>query len=123
MKRSDLIISASLIVVIGGLVIWAVVDTQRRSRDTQKVSEARQVQAALESYRIKTGSYPASLDGVKGLAGIRTVFAYAPEPQSCGPSLESLCTSYTLGFAIEGRVGTLSGKHCEVTPERITCTP
>ena len=122
--RNDIIITASLIVVLGGLMIWGVTDTRRRSRDAEALSGIKQIQAVLETFHRTHGSYPAKIDDLgDATPDVSVRLAYAPTPENCGPSAESTCRTYTLTFLLEGRFGGLTGGTCRATPENLTCAP
>ena len=115
------LVAAGVILLVGGLVIFAALDTTRLSRDTARLSDVRQAQAALERSRNATASYPASLDGLEGLEASAASLKYAPLPQGCGPDLETTCRSYAISFTLEGQIGALRGGACQAAPEGITC--
>ncbi len=119
----EALIAAGIILLIGGMAVFVAVDMRRRSRDTQRVSDIRQVQALLERYRSENASYPASTDGLAGAKDLKTTFTYKPSPDNCGPNLETTCGRYSIAFTLEGRVGTLTGGNCLATPENLTCGP
>jgi type II secretory pathway pseudopilin PulG len=119
---TDLLIAVGVILLVGGLIVWATVDARRRSRDTERVSEARQLQAMLDLYRIERASYPTALEDIPDVEQFKTTFRYAPQPEGCGADQASICGSYTAAFSLEGRVGTLVGGNCAISPEGLTCT-
>jgi type II secretory pathway pseudopilin PulG len=119
MTRNEILISVGLTLLIGGLALWAVIDTGRRSRDTEVISAIRQLQADLDDYRRVHASYPASLDNLESDPGI--ALTYEPGPKDCGPSKAEICGSYQIHFRLEGRVGNLTGGACLLTAGNLTC--
>ena len=115
------ILSLLAILLLGGLAIFASAVVGRQSRDTARLADVRQVQAALERSRNATGSYPASLDGLDGLPTSLAGMAYAAVPQGCASDADVTCRAYTLNFSLEGRLGGLSGGSCQATPDGIAC--
>lgn len=119
--RIELILTISGLVVLSGLLIFAVVDTRRRSRDAQRVSTLRQVQFDLLLFRNRTSTYPDSFETLYG-TGVPG-YAYAALPAGCQVDTETLCTSYQIDFNLEGVVGVLPGGSCQALPDGITCAP
>lgn len=123
MTLVELLIAAGLVLLLGVMMLLGVLDQRRRSRDASVVSAARQAQAAVETFRAKTASYPGeAADLPAGDAELAEALAYEAEPGGCGPDMAEVCRGYVLRFALEGRVGTLTGGDCELRPaDGITC--
>lgn len=119
--RIELIFTVLGIIVLAGLLLFAVIDTRRRSRDTQKISTLRQIQFDLQAYRNDTASYPETAEVLYG-APLGS-FSYQALPDGCARDTETLCASYQIGLVLEGRVGRLAGGDCLATPDGITCSP
>lgn len=118
--RNELILTVVGLVVLVGLLIYAVVDTRRRARDTERLSVLRQIEFDLLEYRSDHASFPDSLETLYEGAGIPG-YAYTAEPVGCRADAATLCSSYRIAFSLEGRVGTLSGGACESSPDGIAC--
>ena len=117
MTLVEILIAAGLVLLLGVLMLLGVLDQARRSRDAVVVSGARQAQAAVETYRAKTASYPGkATDLPPGDAELAAAYGYKAEPEGCAADLGDTCRSYVLGFTLEGRVGTLAGGACELRP-------
>jgi len=119
--KVELILTIVGLIVLAGLLIFAVSDTRRRSRDAQKVSALRQIQFDLQAFRNETASYPETIEGM-GSTSVES-FIYQAIPLNCQVNTETLCSSYQIDLALEGRVGRLSGGNCQATPDGITCAP
>ena len=119
-SRVELILTGAGLLVLIILLALAVLDTRRRSRDTSRVSEVRQIEAVLHQYRYQKASYPADLQEVLG--DIASGFSYQAYPEGCGADTEALCDGYLIGFGLEGPVGSLPGGQCSASPEGISCT-
>ncbi|MEK7545517.1 MAG: type II secretion system protein [Patescibacteria group bacterium] len=123
MTLAEILVAAGVILLLGVPMLLGVLDARRRERDGAVVSAARQAQAAVETYRAMTASYPgAAADLPADDAGLAEAFEYRAEPAGCAPDASETCRSYVLRFTLEGRVGTLPGGACEVRPAGgITC--
>jgi len=123
MTLVEILVAAGLVLLLGVMMLLGVLDQRRRARDTSVVSAARQAQAAIETYRAKTASYPgAAMDLPAGDAELADAFGYEAEPSGCAPDASETCRSYVLRFTLEGRVGTLAGGACELRQAGdITC--
>lgn len=118
--RNELILTGVGLLVLAGLLIFAVVDARRRSRDAARVSTLRQMEFRLMSYRNAHASYPGSLEEALDGVGVPG-YSYTALPVGCQPDGATLCSSYVIGFALEGRFGAVSGGACESSPEGINC--
>lgn len=118
--RVELLVTAGLTLLLGALMVLAVVDARRRSRDAAILSRVRSVQAGLEAYRGRTASYPTDLGELQ--AEEEEGFAYEPRPEGCRADGERLCTEYSLRFALEGALGSLPGGACVAERQAVTCT-
>lgn len=117
MTLTEILVAAGLVLLLGVLMLLGVLDARRRARDGAVVSAARQAQAAVETYRARTASYPGSAaDLAAEDAALAEAFGYEAEPSGCAPDLAETCRSYVLRFRLEGRVGTLLGGACELRP-------
>jgi len=123
MTLVEILIAAGLVILLGVMMLLGVLDQRRRARDASVVSAARQAQAAVEAYRAKNASYPGeALDLPAGDAELAEAFSYQAEPSGCAADKADTCRGYVLNFALEGRVGTLSGGACTLRQTgAITC--
>jgi len=120
MTRTELIMTGAGLVLLIGLLIYAVVDTRRRARDAERLSVLRQIEFDLLEYRSDHASFPDSLETLYEGSGIPG-YAYAAEPIGCRADAATLCSFYRISFTLEGRIGTLSGGACESSPDGIAC--
>ena len=117
------LVAGGLVLVLSVPMLLGVMDTRRRARDAERVSSARQAQAALEAYRARTGSYPSAPSELRSDdAEIVEALSYETEPRECGATLAEACLAYRLRFAIEGPVGSLPGGICTATPQGLSCS-
>jgi len=117
MTLVEILIAAGLVLLLGVLMLLGVLDQRRRARDAGVVSAARQAQAAVEAYRARTASYPASASDLPpGDAELAAAFGYRAEPEGCAADRAETCRAYALSFSLEGRVGSLPGGDCELRP-------
>lgn len=119
-SRTELILTVAGLALLVALLIFAVLDTRRRSRDTARISTLRQIEFDLAEYRNRYASFPDSIETLYGGAGVPG-YAYAAIPVGCRSDGETLCSSYVISFLLEGPVGILSGGACESSPDGITC--
>jgi len=120
--RLELILAIALILIIGVPMLLGVLDQRRRADDAWQVSKVRQAQAAIETYRAKTGSYPSrGADLPSEDAELAEGFGYVADPAGCAPDLGETCRSYALTFALKGPVGLLAGKKCSASPQGLLC--
>lgn len=123
MSLTEILAAFGLILLLGGGMLLGVLDQRRRARDTQRVSQARQAQAALEAYRARNASYPgSSLDLAEADAALADALGYQAEPQGCGSDAFDLCQSYTISFSLEGPIGSLNGTKCAAHPQGLSCS-
>lgn len=75
----ELLVSISIIAVLSVIGITAYSGVQARARDTKRMEDLRQIQAALETYHNKIGSYPntdwvTSRGGGTWLPGLNSIY-------------------------------------------------
>lgn len=116
--RVELLVTAGLTLLLGTLMVLAVVDAGRRSRDAAVLSRVRGVQAGLEAYRGRTASYPTDLAEIRAEG---EGFIYEPRPEGCRADGERLCTEYGLRFSLEGTFGSLPGGDCVAERQAMSC--
>lgn len=123
-SRVEMLVAGGLILLLGILMLLAVLDAQRRSRDIERVAAVREAQADIETYRARNASYPATADGLPAAeAAVVAALGYQAEPTGCQAGAAELCRDYVLHFTLEGSVGVLAGGVCEAHPgQAITCT-
>jgi len=117
-------LAGGVILLLTVPMLLGVLDQRRRTRDTQKVSQVRQAQAALETFRTRNGSYPSAAQDLSGNdASLASAFAYEAQPQGCAADQAETCRSYVLRFTLEGQIGTLRGGTCTAGPDGLSCSP
>jgi len=123
MTLMEILVAVGLVALLAGLMSLAVLDARRRARDGEKVSAARQAQAAVETYRAKHASYPGKTSDLSPEdAALAAAYGYQAEPAGCSAESGDTCRAFLLTFTLEGRVGTLPGGTCELRPGApITC--
>ena len=113
MTLVEILVASGLVLLLGVLMLLGVLDARRRARDGAIVSNARQAQAAVETYRAKSASYPGKASDLPpGDAELAEALGYAAEPSGCAADAAETCRAYALSFVLEGRVGTLAGGAC-----------
>lgn len=123
MTLIEILVAAGLVLLLGAAMLLGVLDQSRRARDAQRVSQVRQAQAAIETYRARNASYPGSTSDLgEDDAALAASFGYQAEPQGCGAGQAELCLNYGLTFSLEGPVGLLNGKTCTANPQGLSCS-
>lgn len=123
MTLVEILISVGIVLLLGVAMLLGVLDQTRRARDAQRVSQVRQTQAAIETFRALNASYPgASSDLPEKDAAFAEAFGYQAEPEGCGADAPELCSKYHLSFTLEGPVGLLNGKTCTANPQGLSCS-
>lgn len=76
----ELLVVIAIIGLLSAFLVANFVGVRQRARDTQRKSDLRQIQAALELYRSDIGSYPASLPACGGslVSGSSTYMKIVP---------------------------------------------
>lgn len=120
LSRVELILTIAGLLALAGLLLFAVLDTQRRSRDAGRVSTLRQIEFDLAEYRNAHASFPESIELLYQGAAVPG-YTYNALPAGCRADAASLCSAYTISFVLEGRIGILSGGTCESSPDGIVC--
>jgi|GEM_PF-767831 len=125
----ELIVVLGIIGVILSLSVLSLGGIKQGTRDMERVSDVKQIQAALELYRTNEGAYPSSITIGQALASASTTYLNEV-PANPNPISASACTGstydyakttsgYTLEFCLEKNSGTLeAGVHC-ATPAGI----
>jgi general secretion pathway protein G len=57
----ELLVVISIIGILAGLLTTNLIQVRYKTRDSARKSDIKQIQIALESYRVDSGAYPASL--------------------------------------------------------------
>lgn len=120
LSRVELILVIAGLFALAGLLLFAVLNTQRRSRDAGRVSMLRQIEFNLAEYRNSHVSFPESIELLYEGAAIPG-YDYQALPVGCRADAANLCTSYRITFILEGRTGVLEGGVCESSPDGIAC--
>ncbi len=121
--RLEVLLAAGVALVLVIPMVLGVQDTRRRARDAMRVSNVRQAQAALETYRAKKASYPAAASDMPADdVALVQAMGYAPAPEGCNPRGASACVDYHLSFTLEGVIGGLPGGVCTATVQGLSCS-
>ncbi len=117
------LLAGGVILVLIVPMALGVLDTRRRARDAMRVSNVRQAQAALETYRAKKASYPATASELPpDDVAVVQALGYAAVPEGCDARAASICTEYRLSFTLEGAIGGLPGGVCTATTQGLSCS-
>lgn len=136
-KKAFTLIELTLVVFIIGLIAGVAAisfqNIREKSRDSQRVSDAGQIQNALEMYYRDESTYPATINFGQIFIGSSSSSTYlALVPQNPRPRNDGTCTdneytytasanqlSYALDFCLANPAGSLTkGRHC-ATPKGI----
>jgi type II secretion system protein G len=96
----ELLVVLAVIGIITSLVFVYYPATREDARNTARISDIKEIQAALELYRLNEGHYPASLTPEQALTGSTSSTTYMkfipsdPQPQNIGA-----CSTSTEGYA------------------------
>ncbi len=130
----EIILVLGVIAILLTLSIVSLTGVRQNSRDTERLSNIKEIQAALELYRASEGSYPTYVtpgDSLSSSNGSSTYMMLVPHNPPLTSTLNCTNsdyvytqtnggTSYTIEFCLEKSSGYLiSGEHC-ATPAGIT---
>ncbi|MBI3984613.1 MAG: prepilin-type N-terminal cleavage/methylation domain-containing protein [Candidatus Levybacteria bacterium] len=118
----ELLIVIAIIGVLAALLMSNFIGVRQRARDSQRKSDLRQVQSALELYRSDNGSYPVSVSNALPydcLAAMSSGSTIYMQKVPCDPTsttynsgkyyYNSGGTNYTIGACLENGSDTSSG--------------
>lgn len=101
----ELLIVISIITLLTSIILSALQDAKRKSRDSNNISSLQEVRTALQMFFTDKGYYPSlkiflypDLIGNKDITEINSNLFYIGLPIGC---LEGNCNSYHLGIALE----------------------
>lgn len=99
----ELLVVIAIIAVLSAIVLASLNSSRQKARDTQRISDIRQLRNALALYDSNNGQFPPTLTSLVPVyiaslpkdpsSGATTTYAYA--------ALNSSCSDYHLGVALE----------------------
>ena len=118
----ELLVVIAIIAILSTVVMAGLNSARLKGRDAKRLSDIKQVQAALELFYDSGSGYPAitpasllntALAGVTGFTAYMNPLPTNPTPSYTGQTTYTYAgtaTSYTITFGLEGQSGSLSGQ-------------
>lgn len=114
----ELLIVIVIIGILALLIVPNVVSAPKKSRDTKRKTDLREVKNSLEAYRIDKGDYPADLAALVTAGELKAV---PTDPKNTSPYVYTYTpsnsnTNYTLTACLENAGDTSAGTVAAVAP-------
>lgn len=117
----ELLVTIAIIAILIAVSLVSYDNLTKNARDSQRKSDLKQIQSALEQYYRDNTAYPSLSDGLDILSGTRKYINQVPAetvtdnlPYNYVPSCVSNCTSYCLYATMEqgSNAGFVSSTAC-----------
>ena len=114
----ELLIVIVIIGILALLIVPNVVSAPKKSRDTKRKTDLREVKNSLEAYRIDKGDYPATLDDLVDAGELKAV---PTDPKNTEPYTYNYTpgnsnTTYTLTACLENAGDESQGTVAAIAP-------
>jgi general secretion pathway protein G len=120
----ELLVVIAIIAILSTVVMAGLNSARLKGRDAKRLSDIKQVQAALELYYDTNSGYPSAATWAAGLS--TTLFTAFMNPLPANPApggatytYTGTASTYTIGFTLEGQSGSLSSGARTATPSGI----
>jgi general secretion pathway protein G len=120
----ELLVVIAIIAILSTVVMAGLNSARLKGRDAKRLSDIKQVQAALELYYDTNSGYPSAATWAAGLnTALFTVYMnplpVTPMPGGTTYTYTGTASTYTIGFNLEGNSGSLSLGARTATPSGI----
>jgi general secretion pathway protein G len=123
----ELLVVIAIIAILSTVVMAGLNSARAKGRDAKRLSDIKQVQAALELYYDTNGGYPVQATaGTLGTVLNTSLFTTYMNPLPANPApngatytYSGTASLYTIGFTLEGQSGSLSLGARTATPSGI----
>ena len=122
----ELLVVIAIIAILSTVVMAGLNSARLKGRDAKRLSDIKQVQAALELYYDTYSGYPSIASGTLGTQLSPTTFTQYMNPLPANPApggttytYAGTAGGYTITFQLEGTSGSLSGAVHTASPSGI----
>jgi general secretion pathway protein G len=122
----ELLVVIAIIAILSTVVMAGLNSARLKGRDAKRLSDIKQVQAALELYYDTNSGYPSLASGTLGTVLNTSLFTVYMNPLPANPlpggatyTYSGTASLYTIGFTLEGQSGSLSLGARTATPSGI----